>query len=72
MFPALGGKARLASPDGLENSLFFRPTGETDVMGSFVYCDNRGDKSARAVVVDRSGRARASDVMASGEAVTCP
>ncbi|MBT8130923.1 MAG: GspH/FimT family pseudopilin [Gammaproteobacteria bacterium] len=40
------------------NFVAFRPTGTVTVSATWTICDDRGDYHARAVFVDRAGRAR--------------
>lgn len=71
MFPALGGGAVIASPDGLGAVVTFRPTGDVDTGGTLTYCDDRGAPNARAIVLERSGRARVTTRTFDGSEVSC-
>jgi type IV fimbrial biogenesis protein FimT len=71
VFAPLDDRVTLASPDGLDGAIAFRPTGDLDVSGTLVYCDGRGDANARGVTVARSGRARVSTTTINDEALTC-
>lgn len=61
VFPGLREHILLTGDNGIGNVVAFRPTGDTDFAGTIVYCDARGDKSARSVIVERSGRAYVAD-----------
>ena len=70
--PSLG-----ITPSGITNSLRYRPNGRmmTDNIrantGQFTVCDIRGAEHARTIVVDASGRPRASRYNIDGSAPVC-
>lgn len=49
----------------------FRPFGGSNSNGNVRFCDSRGAESAKTIIVSQSGRARLSDVDASGNALSC-
>lgn len=52
-------------------TLSFRPFGQMGVTATFTFCDQRGPKAARAVIISQTGRPRASDRSASGTTLEC-
>jgi type IV fimbrial biogenesis protein FimT len=52
-------------------TLSFRPFGQMGVTASFTFCDERGPRAARAVIISQTGRPRVSASDASGEPLTC-
>jgi type IV fimbrial biogenesis protein FimT len=52
-------------------TLSFRAFGQSGVTATFTFCDDRGDRNARAVIISQSGRPRVSDRSASGTALSC-
>lgn len=52
-------------------TLSFRPFGQMGVTASFTFCDERGPRAARAVIISQTGRPRVSDRDASGAPLTC-
>jgi type IV fimbrial biogenesis protein FimT len=52
-------------------SLVFRHDSFTGTTASFVFCDERGPRSARAVVVSQTGRPRLSESDAYGKPLKC-
>ena len=62
-------------PDGAVKAnratLSFRPFGQMGVTATFTFCDDRGSKSARAVIVSQTGRPRVSDRSASNTPLAC-
>lgn len=52
-------------------TLSFRPYGQTGVTASFTFCDARGPRAARAVIISQTGRPRVSDSDASGAPLKC-
>jgi type IV fimbrial biogenesis protein FimT len=52
-------------------SLSFRPYGQMGVTASFTFCDGRGARAARAVIISQTGRPRVSTSDASGDPLTC-
>jgi type IV fimbrial biogenesis protein FimT len=49
----------------------FRPFNRRSVNGSVVFCDDRGSRAARAVIVSYTGRPRAASVDSGGAALRC-
>jgi type IV fimbrial biogenesis protein FimT len=52
-------------------TLSFRPFGQSGTTATFTFCDRRGDRSARAVIISQTGRPRVSDQSASGTPLRC-
>lgn len=52
-------------------TLSFRPYGQMGVTASFTFCDQRGPRAARAVIISQTGRPRVSPSDASGAPLTC-
>jgi type IV fimbrial biogenesis protein FimT len=52
-------------------TLSFRPFGQMGVTASFTFCDDRGPRAARAVIISQTGRPRVSPLDASGAPLTC-
>jgi type IV fimbrial biogenesis protein FimT len=52
-------------------TLSFRPFGQMGVTATFIFCDDRGSKAARAVIISQTGRPRVSDRSASNTALAC-
>jgi type IV fimbrial biogenesis protein FimT len=52
-------------------TLSFRPFGQSGTTATFVFCDRRGDRFARAVIVSQTGRPRVSSRDSSGESLSC-
>jgi type IV fimbrial biogenesis protein FimT len=52
-------------------TLSFRPFGQMGVTATFTFCDDRGAKAARAVIISQTGRPRVSDRSASNTALVC-
>jgi type IV fimbrial biogenesis protein FimT len=50
----------------------FRPHSQGVVNGSVVFCDPRGSATARAVIINRVGRARVSQQDADNHVLRCP
>ena len=53
------------------STLSFRPFGQMGVTATFAFCDQRGSKAARAVIISQTGRPRVSDRSSSGKPLTC-
>jgi type IV fimbrial biogenesis protein FimT len=49
----------------------YRPFNRRSTNGTLIYCDERGEDAARAVVVSYTGRPRVSDRTASGGRLVC-
>ena len=52
-------------------TLSFRAFGQSGVTATFTFCDERGDRAARAVIISQTGRPRVSDRSSSGGALIC-
>jgi type IV fimbrial biogenesis protein FimT len=52
-------------------TLSFRPFGQTGVTATFTFCDDRGTRAARAVIISQTGRPRVSDRSASNTPLAC-
>ncbi len=52
-------------------TLSFRPFGQMGVTATFTFCDDRGSKAARAVIISQTGRPRVSDRSASNTPLIC-
>lgn len=68
-------RVHAAWPDGAihgnRNTLSFRGFGQAGVTSTFVFCDTRGARAARAVIVSQTGRPRVSDRNASNGRLSC-
>jgi type IV fimbrial biogenesis protein FimT len=53
------------------STLSFRPFGQVGVTATFTFCDDRGSRAARAVIISQTGRPRVSDRSASRGPLTC-
>jgi len=49
----------------------YRPFNRRSTNGTLIYCDDRGDDAARAVIVSYTGRPRVTKRSASGELLNC-
>ena len=49
----------------------YRPFNRRSTNGTLIYCDDRGDDAARAVIVSYTGRPRVTKQSASGELLNC-
>jgi type IV fimbrial biogenesis protein FimT len=52
-------------------TLSFRPFGQAVVTATVTFCDHRGSREARAVIISQTGRPRVSSRNSSGGALTC-
>jgi type IV fimbrial biogenesis protein FimT len=52
-------------------TLSFRSFGQVGVTATFTFCDDRGPRAARAVIISQTGRPRVSDRSASNAALAC-
>ena len=52
-------------------TISFRAFGQSGVTATFTFCDDRGSRAARAVIVSQAGRPRVSDRSASGTLLSC-
>ena len=53
------------------STLSFRAFGQSGVTATFAFCDDRGSRAARAVIISQTGRPRISDRTASGSPIAC-
>ena len=53
------------------STLSFRAFGQSGVTATFTFCDDRGNRGARAVIISQSGRPRISDRSSSGTPLSC-
>jgi type IV fimbrial biogenesis protein FimT len=53
------------------STLSFRPFGQMGVTATVTFCDDRGSRAARAVIISQTGRPRISSRSASGTALAC-
>lgn len=54
------------------STLSFRPFGQMGVTATVTFCDDRGSRAARAVIISQTGRPRISSRNASNKALSCP
>jgi type IV fimbrial biogenesis protein FimT len=54
-----------------KNNFIFRPFAQTLVNGTVTFCDERGSKEARAIIISHTGRPRQSTRNASNQALSC-
>ncbi len=71
VYPQLDGGISFVSTGAIANYVSFRPTGDTDVAGTWTYCDVRGIAQAKAVVIMRSGRSLVSELAVDGSPLQC-
>lgn len=57
---------------GNRHTFTYRANVRRSTNGTLVYCDRRGTKAARAIVVSHTGRPRVSARTASGRPLSCP
>jgi type IV fimbrial biogenesis protein FimT len=53
------------------STLSFRPFGQMGVTATVTFCDDRGSRAARAVIISQTGRPRISSRSASGGSLVC-
>lgn len=53
------------------STLSFRPFGQMGVTATVTFCDDRGARAARAVIISQTGRPRISSRSASGASLVC-
>lgn len=72
--PVLLQQARLPAARVTANrdAFTFRPFSKASTNGTVTFCDVRGRKSARAVVVSPTGRPRVTTTTSTGGPLTCP
>jgi type IV fimbrial biogenesis protein FimT len=54
------------------STLSFRPFGQMGITATVTFCDDRGSRAARAVIISQTGRPRVASRNASGKALSCP
>lgn len=54
------------------NTFTFRPITQGAVNGTIVFCDQRGSRMARAIIISHTGRPRQSSTDASNRPLICP
>lgn len=64
--PWRGGQVR-----GNRTTLSFRAFGQSGVTATYVFCDARGSRAARAVIVSQTGRPRIATRTSGGAALDC-
>lgn len=69
--------ARVSAHDGVtvranREAIEFQPTAVAATTATFEFCDWRGARAARALVVSRTGRVRTTDRDAAGARLACP
>jgi len=57
--------------DANRTTLSFRAFGQSGVTATVTFCDTRGSRSARAVIISQTGRPRVTDRSATGGALPC-
>jgi len=66
-YPPWDGGSVVANRD----TLSFRAFGQSGVTATITFCDDRGSRHARAVIISQSGRPRVSDRSSSGTPLNC-
>jgi type IV fimbrial biogenesis protein FimT len=61
-------RLRIAST---RRAFIMRPPGKRSTNGSLIYCDDRGNDSARAVIISHTGKPRISPRSAGGDPLIC-
>ncbi len=67
-----GDPARDGRLNANREAFVYRPFNRRSTNGTLIYCDRRGARSARAIIVSHTGRPRISDRSGRGEPLTCP
>jgi type IV fimbrial biogenesis protein FimT len=57
--------------DTNRSTLSFRAFGQSGVTATVTFCDSRGSRSARAVIISQTGRPRVTDRSSTGGALSC-
>jgi len=77
--PILHWQSALSELHSLEYSAFptsnyviYYPDGRSLGNGTFTFCDTRGSKDAKAVILYKTGRIRTSRTKPNGDALVCP
>ncbi len=66
-----GTTVRLRAALERNDDVSYHPSGFTDKNGTFTVCDARGTAKARAIILNRAGRARVSSRSAADEPLEC-
>lgn len=56
---------------GSHNYVRYYPDGHSSSNGTFTLCSQYGDKSAKSIIISRTGRARIASQASGGKALTC-
>lgn len=72
VFSNLDGGNTLEGNSQVRDSITYMANGRANANGTFTLCDRRGPDHARAVIVSRNGRPRASTLDGSGNPLKCP
>lgn len=57
---------------GSDHYIVYRPQGITKTNGTYTFCDSGGSRTAIALIIYKTGRARSSRKRSDGSALTCP
>jgi type IV fimbrial biogenesis protein FimT len=71
VYEPVGGSFTLRASRPVQDFVAFRPTGDAVRGGEFAWCDSRGPREGRAVIVRPSGKALVSKTSASGQPLSC-
>lgn len=71
VFSPIEGNIRITVEGTIGAYVSFRPTGDSDFQGTWVFCDKRGSDFAGAVSLYRSGRASTDDSLWDDSALSC-
>lgn len=70
-YSTVRGEARLLASSALTDFVAFRADGTPFASGEFAWCDARGPRFGRSVIVPSSGEAAVSETSAAGKPLTC-
>ncbi len=71
VFSAVEGNLEISAAGNIGSYVSFRPTGDSDFQGSWIFCDSRAEQFASAVSLFRSGRAAVDDTLWDDSALSC-
>jgi type IV fimbrial biogenesis protein FimT len=71
VYEPVRGSFTLKPSRAVAHYVAFEPSGAAMQGGEFVWCDSRGPRAARAVILQASGSASVSSMTASGRALSC-
>ena len=71
VFAPIEGGINLTTEGNIDSYVSFRPTGDSDFQGSWVFCDKRGTDFAGAVSLYRSGRSSTTKTLWDDTALNC-